>query len=666
MSFVSQVGQVIQGDSATTAATWVPTLNAGVDQKKFMVTADPAEFMMNTPLILNDNYYHRSDDRTFSTYITDSGSQKTVQIQGVTANMAYLPSFYLEFNLVLTMNNTGADADQYAKQNIWNCINDLSGQRLQRAVNNKDIQLWNVNNQTMPLTFQVPDNVTQSFVSDDFIPYMNDAVFEAPSFWQMEIIQNITFEIGNNVQTLGRSAGQGISLIKAMNSMIVQDEKFRQMFGFFNSESGLSSHNNTDYVKHDPVFKNFYQQLIQVQNGVNDGQFWNNQNNESIKFTIPIRIPFKMLNSAFNQPLETWWPAGVPFKITIDFYPTPKRIFTSPYIMKQSDDNLKRCVPLWSWDGTVGDLINTTVYMQTHLLRQPTQESLNLQWTSSPLLYQYITTEPVRLKCDGVNTLYNVNIAVNQQCPTHIIFFAEWSAEPIGVYPETPQAGGADLVIAENDTFFFKGRLKPSSVPIAQYTDIDKQLCAFQRHGNRKNSPMPMFLNSMKLVLTGTKKYELKWNGNGFINLTTGQEVQKDLITYSSYNRHDTSNEKSIRNKMYGIGNYYHLTLSPGLMLDVGYQSTDWGAQVINLELEVYNKGVSQNRTTPAIPVAADTVPTLKNLTPLPNTYQITVAKVLPEQYNLDINRNVSIVKYPAVTTTSGYILPTASSINAN
>lgn len=669
MSFTSQVGQVIQGDSATTAATWVPTLNAGVDQKKFMVTADPAEFMMNTPLILNDNYYHRSDDRTFTTYTTNNAQQQTVQIQGVTANMAYLNSAYLEYDLVLLFtsgqpNNVNPDIPQ----RIMDCWMDLSGQRLARQIGpsttGSDWQF--IGPHALDFDAQNGRRMCQ-----DFIPYLNGAVFEAPAFWQMEVIQNITFEIGNNVQTLGRSAGQGMSTIKAMNSLIAQDEKFKHLFGFFNPEAGLSSYNTSEYCRTDPLFKKFYHQLTNVgmpsENNRGGGPYvWNNQLQAEIQITIPIRIPFKLLNSAFNQPLETWWPAGMPYKITIDFNPNPVPLFTSPYIIIKdgaAGGANYQSYPLWQWNARVGTLTNTSIYMQTHLLRQPTQEALNLQWTSSPYLYQYITSEPFRMKCDGVNSLFNMNIAVNQQCPTHIIFYCEWSVNPPnGVFLN--DRTGAAAVAPEHDTYMYKGQAAIYDVADPAPNNYLTLTAAHQRHGYRRNNPMPMFLNSLKMIMTGTKKYELKWNNSGFINSTTGAEIQKDLISFSAYNRHDTCNLKSIQNTNYGVGNYYHLTIHPGLMLDVGYQSTDWGAQVINLELEVYQKGVVGYQHTPAMPNNVNA--NLVNLTPLPATHQITVVKVLPEQYNLDINRNVSIVKYPAVTTTSGYILPTASSINAN
>lgn len=679
MSFTSQVGQVIQGDSATTAATWVPTLNAGVDQKKFMITADPGELNLNTPLILNDNYYHRSDDRTFTTYTTNSTTQQTVQIQGVTSNMAYLNSAYLEFDLQLSFAaGLPRNAPDDPTPLISDCICDLAGIPLQRFKGPYTTTTWQV---VSPHQVSTPvPNVAAIYKSDDYIPYMNGAVFEAPAIWQMEVIENVTIEIGNNVQTLGRSAGQGMSIIKAMNSLIIQDEKFIQLFGFFNSEAGLSSYNTSDYCKTDPLFKKFFHQLTNAHTGgdanvLGAQTIWNSQANATINFTIPIRIPFKLLNSAFNQPLETWWPAGMPYKLTIDFKLAPVPIFTSPYYFSKDGTPAaggnpaipQESFPLWQWTGKVGLLTNTSIYMQTHLLRQPTQEALNLQWTSSPYLYQYITSEPFRIKCDGVNTLFNLNIAVNQQCPTHIIFYCEWAINPPNGVFLNVRGGGAPADVAERGDYFYRGSaVYTGTAPAAaiDYTNFRLTRQAYQRHGYRRNNPMPMFLNSLKLIMTGTKKYEVKWNNGGFINCNTGSEIQKDLISFSAYNRHDITNTKSIQNTNYGVGNYYHLTVHPGLMLDVGYQSTDWGAQVINLELEVYNKGCVEFMTTPRLPTAATT--SLTGLTALPNTHQITVVKVLPEQYNLDINRNVSIVKYPAVTTTSGYILPTASSINAN
>jgi hypothetical protein len=293
---------------------------------------------------------------------------------------------------------------------------------------------------------------------------------------------------------------------------------------------------------------------------------------------------------------------------------------------------------------------------------------LNKQWLAEPYLINYITGTRDYILTDGVSTTFRFNVSINQEVPLQLILYLEAN--------ETFKTSQDRLLPYDGDRRLIWNY-------IDEFTQIETDNTGLPQSGsgmsmmyeyNDTYTPLPMLLYSYDFIVNGVRKQSNSLISNiSWVGAQNVESILEDMVTYNSFNMYKRSTTKSIRNTNYGIGNYFTLTLDPGNMVDYSYRSTSVGAQTATLELQLYSKGIApydainnplQRNLTPSYYTTDQTI--MNTARPIGKGYRVTIVKVMPEQLRLDINRNVTKVKFPAVASNNDIQIQMSNIINAN
>lgn len=322
-------------------------------------------------------------------------------------------------------------------------------------------------------------------------------------------------------------------------------------------------------------------------------------------------LPLRMINSFFRE--DAFLPAGLPFRIEIECTFGPN-IFAYQQAIGISA-------------GT-GSLLSVAYYhtynlmYRTHLLRPQIQDDINNQWIEKPLLYQYDVYEFVELPGDGNTTVFVKDIAINQQRPTQLFF---------RVINVDTNAGGTPLRLG--------------TIPTVGLASPYRYLVAFA------NSTANMIrYGYIQIYIDGKLGYYLRMDPTQNVTgsfPSTSAGILNTLVNGRTYDdigyKHLTDYSQP---ENFFQGKPFCVTINPGDFVKRGYISADAGPVVIRVQVQVlplWN------------PVAT---------TGIPNTLKLVIYKKYPEQIQINAAKNLNIIQWPAVATSSDYLIPSTTNVN--
>ncbi len=323
----------------------------------------------------------------------------------------------------------------------------------------------------------------------------------------------------------------------------------------------------------------------------------------------PVRrtaIPLSFLNSFFAE--KQYLPPSVKMRIELFTALTPQTIAIigkAPYVVV--GDKLQNPTGIGNWTFKV-EISDFRFNANSYVLTQSATLMDNNKWLTNPKTYNYNTFEYVPTRTDGVTTVYNVNLAINQQRPTNIYF---------RVVSNLPDF--SDLTRGGYKTF------KDCSVP-------------------------NVYFGNIRVNIAGRLAYELRRVQNvAEIETTSGGDVfgryahqdyamcmEDAMNVRTNRDTWRTPNGciKLLPDLWGGMANSImpDMSLNPGDMQSQGFQSADQGAVSIMMEIEVY---INSRRV------------------PLPAGLQLIVYKQLQEQLLLSADGKATIIQWPAIKATN-------------
>lgn len=670
MSRSQQIGKVVQGDAVVTNATWLPSLNFIKKDDKLEIVTNPDQFQFSSELTLDDTFYSRTAEVVNPQQVVDNTLTKYLEFEFLTANITNTASMFITIPVQWQLTYKETNATFTPARNARMCMRSLSGRKMVQTVNPTPATLnYFLKPSVVPgpilQAYDITRNPEVDFKVTELVnDCFNDANFVAPNQYQIHLFKTCELLLGNNYISLGDHCTTNLSIIKALNTLCQQDEKFKDTFGMYNMQSGYSVYNNYDYVINERHLRCFYQNLTTTGfDVVNPLNTFGTADNFSI--TIPISVPLKMLHTFFH--VDKYLPSGLPIKFKISLHELARVILMNPGLKTvtgpgQLDEERLN----WAIKVQAINLHQAELRYQSNLLRQPIEDTLNRRWLDNPYLYNYITATKQSILTDGVSTKYYFNIAINQEIPLQLIIYMEANQ----VY-RTASTFPYDNTRVLQWGFFDEDYADTDSTNAAGIPNNNANLSFMYEYVDTDN-PLPMLIRSYELIVNGVRtKRNIKSDNYTITNLKNGTEILEDMVTYNAFNRSNLVNKNSIQNTNYGIGNYYHLTLDPGNFVDVDYRSTSVGSQTATLELEVFTKGISPydgtNENYKISPSYSQTNGYVNvDYSPIIQGQRLTVVNVLPEQIRLDMNRNVTKIKFPAVASNNDASMQMSNIINAN
>lgn len=419
------------------------------------------------------------------------------------------------------------------------------------------------------------------------------------------IIQRQTMNYTEGLKHVARNRTSEIQDISIVgNSGLPFSRTFRNVkttADFDNTVFGQSSDMTSDYIK------NWDQILNEIIMAATVGSAPG-----VTSYTTKFSVPLCMLNSVFNS--GAWLKAGTKFRIEIE--------------PESSIVEIARSRPLnYTIDATsfmtLGMTLNryARLVYRRHQARQPVQLALNEALLRQPMLINYNTQEYVEILTDGTTTRFVKDIAISQQRPTQVTFVVYGPSVitdiDTGILPFLP-ADGSDTV---------KITCYPKSIVPANYLNPIVYIAGRQNY----------YLRTTKVFSTSRIQQGYLLDGTDMLNKFTQNGT---YMTEGVNNRMNAS-------KMYGSfaeGNQLVISINPGDTQQHGKLSTDQGAVVVRVEFT-------------AVLPASDGLP-------FPAGFKIRIYKDLPEQLQIDAAGNVTIITWPAVSTSSGFALPLTTNMN--
>lgn len=669
MSRSQQIGKVIQGDAVVTQATWLPSLNFIKKDTNLEIVSNPEQFVFGSELVLDDTIYSRTNQIVNPQQVVDNPLNKYLEFEFITANITNTDSMFITIPVTWQITRKEIQAAYVGMpiRNARQCARSLSGYKRMQTVErgNNSAYIIKDNNTAGPTLSAVDEAILNNYsVKEQVISSFNEADFVAACQYQLHLIKTCEIMMGNNYITLGNYSMIDLSSIKALNTLVQQDSKFQTLHGIYNNESGYSPSNNHDYVINDKHLKCFYQNLTASGYDIQRAQqVFGLDDNYAIM--IPITIPLKMLNSFFQK--DRYLPAGLPIKIKLSCYEISRVILMDPGLktavgLPLIDNEVVR----WAISVTANNLNQAELRYQSLLLRQPIEDTINRKWLENPYLYNYITATKQSQMTDGTSTTYRFNIAVNQEVPLQLIIYAE-SNQTNSMTNMFPYDRSRVLQWGFFDEDY-EIQVNNQGIP-----DTDTRMTFMYEYIDTDN-PLPMILKSYDFIINGVRrKQNIRVDSIVLASLKNGVDILEDMITYNSFNAKNLKNTNSIQNRNYGIGHYFHLTIDPGNFVTEDYRSTSVGAQTATLELELYTKGIlPYSAISNQLNYKISPGYTARNgyitmsYDPLKSGQKITILNILPEQIRLDMNRNVTKIKFPAVASSNDASMQMSNIINAN
>lgn len=554
----------IYGDPNVQAATIVPNLNNVSDGTNLNVISDSGQLKLYQALTLNDNFYDTRTEEVFQTNV----STNVVAIQGALMGWANKQDFVLGLQ----------------------CQID-----------------WNTSAATAPINVAVGGGLAHMI---------------QPEFAILQPLVRVEVKIGNNNQIVQRNMmnyAQGLR-------MIALDQKYNQSQMMIAAELGLpysvgiAYQNSTAfsiisntvqyypgmvYEEVESAYKSRWNQLV-------DTMF---QDKAFAPINVEFGVPLGMLNSFFSE--SAFLPAGLPFRIEIEYNPAVHYIaYTSSFSQQGTDP------------GTIDANValtyqqNFSLRYRSHILKAHIQDSINNEWITKPLLYQYDTYEYVEIIGDGATRTLLKDIAINQQRPTELIFRImstnnTTSANPI-ILGTLPVAAGSST--PSRSAWIYPN----ATAPMFRYANIFIYIGGRQNYYLRMDGVNPTW-GSMPSTSAGAVNALVAGRCYDEVNMKRLTTMSEPMNFYTG--------------KPFGI------YINPGDFVKKGYMSTDSGALVIRVQTDVlplYNP----------------------NTNALPSTMKLVIYKKYPEQIQINAAKNVNIIQWPAVAASNNYLIPSTYNMN--
>jgi hypothetical protein len=414
-----------------------------------------------------------------------------------------------------------------------------------------------------------------------------------PQFAMLTPFIRCNVQMGENNMVIGRQPMQQIQgvLFNAQDNKITPEQaKYLGQVGLPNAQCGLL----TNYAGTGAA-PNSYTSAETSPNNIETLHQWDRCLKDIINVinsvstatsTLPLRftVPLWMLNSFFKQ--KSYLPPGLKYRIELQYQTTAIPIVVNSLasgIATQQQLNIQ-------YTG------NFRLVYRGNQLRAEPQREINEKWIQKPFLFNYETYEYIEYQLDGVSTSLYKDIAISQQRPTEIVM------KVVNTGPNTGAYSGY------NETLFTL-------------------------------SDMPVIFSNVKVDVAGRLQYYLRtpqFNSTPANNGTLHMDGFKDAsellncaINENTYQEFDKIEQCASRMRNIANGTWLKISTNPGDNQRNGYISTDAGAVVMRVEM---------NLTDP-LGVA------------LPAYAKLVIFKKLPEQLEIDANRNINIIQWPAVKT---------------
>lgn len=629
----SSRSNVIYGDSSVQTATLVPTLTQGADGNSLKVTAEPDNLNMYQSLNLQDLFY----DTRISRDYPQSVSNNIIAFVGTTQNWQLWSETFLELEATITFDIVAG-------------VSATAG---------------NVN--ALPDIHRLADSNHAGKIMTDF-GYMNQ-----PEFCFLQPIRRVEIKMGANNQVIGRYPMNylyGILLNCKDKEYNNETKDIYTNFGLpyarayytnqLNGEQGAA--NPTAGTTLLPCTGRTYQTEIKdlldawnakikdvyataCQNYVAAGNLFSTGAtpapttlSQNIKFAIPLNF----LNSALDTP--GYFPPGVPFRIEIEYNPNKIEIMNSYTVASTGTatggfgaglpgtPNVSNIAPTVVSIAYTG--LNSVLHRREHMLRQPSQEKINVDWIRKPFLYNYETYEYYEFPVLAGQSFFKQEIAISQQRPTMLYFTII----------------NTGLTTPGNYTMTFNGAAATNSNRVVL------------RH--YPNAVCPGFrLSELKVYISGRQNYYLRteYLNAGKTQFTTSGTVYQNIVTGCDGKILDATNaceritnahvyQESFDTNMCKTnsfnmveGSMYVVSINPGDVQKKSYISSDQGAAVVQCEFFLTD---ALNNTITA------------------SNYVVRVYKKLPEQFQLDAQKNITTISWPAAVADNKYIIPATYNLN--
>jgi len=540
----------IYGDPNVQAATIVPNLNNVSDGTNLNVISDSGQLKLYQALTLNDNFY---DTRTEEVYQTNV-SNNVVAIQGALMGWVNKQDMVLGINATIDLYNTNAPNNMFTGS---------LGQWLQ------------------------------------------------PEFAVLQPLVRVEIKLGNNNQIVQRNMmnyAEGLRLI-AMDQhynyaqqMVAAELGLPYSIGTANYSTTSSSttiSNSSQYVEISLEYLSRWTQLIDI--------MW--ANGTAAPVAVEFALPLGMVNSFFSE--NAFLPAGLPFRIEIEYTTGLHYVaFTST----QAATSLYPPV-LQPIDNTMAISYNSNFSLRyrSHILKAHVQDSINNEWITKPLLYQYDTYEFVEIIGDNSTVTLLKDIAINQQRPTQLL---------LRIMPVTSVTNAAP--ITAGGSAFASVSLPNATATGWNYNNV------FVYIGGRQNYYLRMDQATFRVGSTPNPSAAAV---NTLVNGRCYDEVNTKMLTSYSENRQPFS------------GKPFIININPGDFVKKGYMSTDSGAMVIRVQTDVVPAGYT-------------------TATALTTNFKLVIYKKYPEQIQINAAKNLNIIQWPAVAASNNYLIPSTYNMN--
>ena len=632
-SIPAQRSNVIYGDAALQTATITPTLTQAADGNSLKVTSDPEDLQMYQSLNLQDLFY---DTRTSRDY-PQSVSSNIIAFVGTTANWTLWSEVFLELEANITFQVVGTNA---STGGVGTALNALP----------------NIQN----MTYYSPNNM----LFTDF------GYFNQPEFAFLQPIQRVEIKMGANNQVIGRYPMNylpGILLNCKDKEYNNETKDIFTNFGLPTSRAIYASNAtqgtvnvsvgsvanmygyNTDYkdlleawnVKIKDIYKTACDNYAAAGGAFSTGS---TATPTSLTQQIKFAIPLNFLNSVLDT--QGYFPPGVPFRIEIQFNSSSFEIM----------NNYHKTVAEGITGGIGGDLttassyispvavtmqytgLNSVLHRREHMLRQTAQEKINIDWIRKPFLYNYETYEYFDFPLTSGVAFYKQEIAISQQRPTQLFLVLINSTisgtTSIGTYTmKYPTA------TASNITNQILRHYPNASCPGFRISEMKVYISGRQNYYFRTEYTSAGFTTGAP-VTSGTNTAILTGSGGYVKDATNALECLVNVHTYQ-----DGFNTDLTKSKLWTFneGGFFCCSINPGDCENKSFISSDQGASVVQLEFYITDAMNNQINT---------------------SGYILRCFKKLPEQMQLDAQKNITTISWPAAVADNRYIIPATYNLN--
>jgi hypothetical protein len=477
-----------------------------------------------------------------------------------------------------------------------------------------------VNKKDMVLCVQtlISTNTLRALAVNDWLTNLTQ--WSQPSFALLQPLVRVEIRLGNNNQIVQRNMMnymEGIRMIAMDKQYSWAERNLAAQLGlpysvlYSNMDITALTANRTVYPEVDSIFIARYSQMRQMLLNVAPGT----------GVLVELSIPLGMVNGFFQE--DAFLPPGLPFRIEIEY-------------------NASTGIPVASAFSSGAALLPTNIVQQwqqnmsfryrSHILKAHIQDSINNEWITKPFLYQYDTFEFVEIVGDGATITLLKDIAINQQRPTQLYF----------------------RVLPTNGTPTYT--LQNSTAGIDSTGDNYWALEAGNTEWGNADAG-PWRIRNLFIYIGGRQNYYLRMDATGNLSgpfQNGGAAGVNELVNGRVYHSEGLTQLTSFSEPT----GFFHskpfcVSINPGDFVKRGYISSDSGALVIRVQMDVVWNPCTTSVGNPANVNIA-----------LPNTYKLVIYKKYPEQIQINAAKNLNIISWPAVAASNNYLIPSTYNMN--